>query len=59
MIAAQNNFNNGTSGQTRTDTPVWAIDFESIASTNSATEAFFWKNITFKIIKCQKYIYKE
>jgi hypothetical protein len=30
---------NGALGQTRTDTPVKATDFESVASTNSATRA--------------------
>ena len=32
-------FNNGTSGRTRTATPVKAMDFESIVSTNFTTLA--------------------
>ncbi len=32
-------FNSGTSGRTRTATPVKAMDFESIVSTNSTTLA--------------------
>ena len=39
-------FVNGALGQTRTGTPVKATDFESVASTNSATRAAQACNIT-------------
>ena len=39
-------FVNGALGQTRTGTPVKATDFESVASTNSATRAKQASNIT-------------
>ena len=39
-------FVNGALGQTRTGTPVKATDFESVASTNSATRAALACNIT-------------
>ena len=51
-------FVNGALGQTRTGTPVKATDFESVASTNSATraaqacnitESFFTSRITFPV----------